>query len=128
MVTIHSKQVKITDALREHARRQAQQIQKMSKKILDVSFFVETVSKKHNDPRANKVVVQVRRPGKDIVVRSFATNLYEAISEASRAAARRLRKTRERKLHAKRDAHHKNVVDTSLQADLQADLTAQSFL
>lgn len=102
MVTIQSKQVAVTDALRSFAEKQTAHITKFGKKVQNISFFLETVSRKKNDPKANKVVVTVAQPGKDVVVRSFGVDLYQTIADAAKAAGRRLRKVADKKTDLRR--------------------------
>ncbi len=100
-VLVESKQVKVTKALREFATKQANKLNKLGKKISKVTVYLETITKKSNDPQANKVTFTLEVPGKNVVVRKHAVDMYVAIVDAAHAAVRQLRKKVERQ-HALR--------------------------
>lgn len=104
-VLVEAKNLKVTDALRSHVTKQAAKLQKIGKSIVAVRVFLETVAKKNNDPHANKVTFKVSIPGKDVVVRKQAVDMYEAIVQAAKGALRQVRKTAERRLTKTRHAH-----------------------
>lgn len=103
-VLIESKQVKVTQAMREFATRQMERLGRLGKNIGKISVYLETVGKKSNDPSANRVTVQVQVPGKNVVVRKHAADMYEAIVDAAHGAVRRLRKQTERRVTLRRSA------------------------
>lgn len=111
-VIVESKQLKVTDALRDFAQSQAEKLFKLQKGITKVRIHLETIAKKSNDPLANSVVYKVEVPGKDIVVRKKAVDMYEAIVSATDAAVRKLRKRYERKVSASRVSKRSRVVLT----------------
>lgn len=91
-VIVEGKEMVVTPAIQEHARKQARKIGRLSKKVLAIRIFLETIKKKSNDPSANQVTYEVDIPGKDVVVRSHAEDMYLAIVKATDAAQRKLRK------------------------------------
>jgi len=95
-VIVESKNVQVTVAIRKHAEKQAQKLTKIYKKIDLVRFFLDNIKKKQNDPKANQVTLKVEIPGKDIVVKEHAVDMYEAINLAVEAALRHLRKKLEK--------------------------------
>ncbi len=101
-VLVESKQVKVTQALRDFATHQMEKLSKLGKRVQKISVFLETVGKKNNDPSANRVTVQVEVPGKNVIVRKHAADMYEAIVEAAHGAVRRLRKQTERRITLRR--------------------------
>lgn len=95
-VIVEAKTMKVTPAIQEHAEKHARKIFKLSAHIVRVRLFLETIKKKTNDPTANTVTYTVEMPGKDVVVRSRAPEMYEAITKASASASRRVRKELEK--------------------------------
>ena len=95
-VIVESKNVEVTSAMRAHAKKQAQKLNKVYKKINLARFFLDNLKKKQNDPKANKVTLKVEIPGKDVVVKEHAVDMYEAINLAVDSALRHLRKKLEK--------------------------------
>ena len=62
---------------------------------------------KSNDPGANSVTFHVSIPGKDLVVKKTAVDMYEAVVDATSGAMRQLRKHYERRRTLKRASHHR---------------------
>ncbi len=111
-VIVESKRMKVTQALRQFVEQHAKKIAKLSKPATMIRVNLETVEKKSNDPLANSVTFRVKTPGKDVVVTKKAVNMYDAIVDASRGAARQLRKYYERQLGSKRLKRHEVSNDT----------------
>lgn len=91
-VIVESKEMQVTPAIQEHALRQARKVGKVCEKVLRIRLFLETIKKKRNDPTANVVTYTVEMPGVNAVVSARAADMYSAITKASDAAARRVRK------------------------------------
>lgn len=104
-VLVEAKNLKVTDALRSHVNKQAAKLEKLGKGIVKVCVFLETVAKKSNDPHANKATFTVSIPGREVVVRKQAVDMYEAIVQAARGTMRQVRKTAERRITKHRHAH-----------------------
>lgn len=104
-VLVEAKNLKVTEALRNHVTKQASKLQKIGKTIVAVQVFLETVAKKNNDPHANKVTFKVSIPGKDVIVIKEAVDMYEAVVQAARGALRQVRKSAERRITKARHAH-----------------------
>lgn len=96
-VIVESKNLDVTPALREHTTKQARKLTKLHKKIEKIRVFLETVKKKSNDPLANQVTYEVAIPGKNVIVKSHAPDMYDAIVKATDGAVRQLRKVFEKK-------------------------------
>lgn len=101
-VIITSKTLQVTQALRAAAVRQAEKLFRFGKKILKVRVSLEVVNRKKNDLQATIVQYQVDLPGRRIVVRRKARDMYEALVDAASSAARQVRKTKEKRLFFKR--------------------------
>lgn len=117
-VLVESKNIEVTQALRDHIIKHAQKLSKIGKNILGVRVFLETVAKKNNDPHANKVTFSVLVPGKDIVVRKQAVDMYVAVVEAAHAAVRYVRKAAERRMTKSRHGHSATPAIAISEADL----------
>lgn len=101
-VIVTSKTLQVTQALRAMASRQAQKLFRLGKKILRVRVSLESVARRKNDATATIVQYHVELPGKDIVVRRKARDMYEALVDAASSASRQVRKVKERRITFKR--------------------------
>jgi ribosomal subunit interface protein len=101
-VIVESKQLRITQALRDFIERQSLKISKLGRHVFRIRVHLETIGKKNNDPQANSVTYHVEVPGKDIVVQRRAVDMYEAVVDATKAALRHLRKMKEKRVTVKR--------------------------
>jgi len=102
-VMVEGKEMVVTPGLQAHAQKQAQKITKLSKHVLAVRLFLETIKKKSNDPTANQVTYEIDIPGNDVVVKAHAADMYEAIVKATDAARRKLRKLAEKQRDLNRE-------------------------
>ncbi|MCA9370090.1 MAG: ribosome-associated translation inhibitor RaiA [Pseudomonadales bacterium] len=101
-VLISSKKIEVTEALRSAIEAQAQKLGKLHKQISWVQVFIEHVPKKSKDVFANKVTFEVSLPGKNVVVKNHAHDMYKAISGAAESAVRQVRKEYERRATLRR--------------------------
>lgn len=101
-VLVQSSSFKVTEAMRHFVEQQAAKVLKLGKGVLQIQVYLDSISKKNNDPHANQVTYKVAIPGKDIVVKKTAVDMYEAINGATESAARQLRKFYERRRTLKR--------------------------
>jgi ribosomal subunit interface protein len=95
-VHIASKTLEITRALRAFTREQASKLDKINSRIIKVQVFLEKQVKgsKREDNALVKYVVSV--PGKTVVIRRAAKDMYEAIAMATDRVIRHVRKLKER--------------------------------
>lgn len=112
-VIVESKQMKVTSGLRAHVEAQAQKLLKLSKNVTGIRVHLETVRKKSNDTLANIVTYVVELPGKDVIVKKRAVDMYQAIIQASEGAARQVRKRYERRRDLRRQAKPHELVTTT---------------
>lgn len=101
-VLVQSNSLKVTKALQKFAEDQARKVFKLGKDVLKIRVYLEKIARRNNDPHANKVTYQVSTPGKDVVITKGATNMYDAIVDATDSAVRQVRKLYERRRDAKR--------------------------
>lgn len=104
---VESKKLKVTQALRAFIEAQAEKLLKLEKRVTHIRVYLETIAKKSNDPGANSVTFHVSIPGKDLVVKKTAVDMYEAVVDATSGAMRQLRKHYERRRTLKRASHHR---------------------
>lgn len=101
-VIVESKKMKITQAIRLFAQNQAEKIKKLEKGVSQVRIYLESVAKKKSDKTSNIVTYCVSIPGKDLVVKKRAVDMYAAIVDATEGAVRKLRKVSEKKMTKRR--------------------------
>lgn len=102
VVIVTSKTLQVTQALRDMAERQAQKLHRFGKQIIRVRVSLEAVTKKKNDSHATIVQYHVELPGRDVVVKRKARDMYEALVDAASSASRQVRKVKEKQLTFKR--------------------------
>lgn len=102
VVIVTSKTLHVTQALRDMAERQAQKLHRFGKNIIRVRVSLEAVAKKKNDTHATIVQYHVELPGRDVVVKRKARDMYEALVDAASSASRQVRKVKEKELTFKR--------------------------
>lgn len=109
-VIVESKKMKVTQAIRSFAENQASKITKLGKSVLDIKIHLEKISKKKMDNNSNIVTYFISTPGKDIVVKSKSSDMYNAIVEATSSAVRKLRKVNEKRKTIKRSRKNTSLV------------------
>lgn len=107
-VIVESKRMKVTKALRSFIEKQTRKIVKLNKNAKNVRVHLDTIEKKSNDPLSNVVTFLVEIPGRNIVIKKHAVNMYDAIVAATESAARQLRKRYEKRKTVQR--HRRNEV------------------
>jgi ribosomal subunit interface protein len=105
-VLVQSNSLKVSKALQRFVEDQAAKVRKLGKGVVQIQVYLESIAKKSNDPHANKVTYKVSIPGKDVVVTKNATNMYDAIVDATDSAARQMRKLYERRRTLQRRLAH----------------------
>ena len=102
VIIVESKTLPITQALRHAVETQAQHITRLSQKIILIRVSLETIAKKKNDTQASIAQFMVEIPGKNIIVRKKAQDLYVAVTQAAQRAAQQLIRTQKKHLKARR--------------------------
>lgn len=97
-IFIQSKTLAVTEAIAAFTTRHLKRLEKRNSSIEAVTVFLDAVARKKNDVTASIARIRVSLPGKDVVVERRATNLYDAIVDASQRIAERVRASRERRL------------------------------
>lgn len=103
-VIVESKKMRVTQAIRLFAQDHARKLSKLGKSVSQVRIYLENIAKKKMDKHANSVTYLISVPGKDIVVKKSAADMYQAIVDATQGAMRKLRKVSERRTTIKRKA------------------------
>lgn len=96
-VLVEGKQMEVTLALQNYVKKHTRKLEKLGKKITSVHVFLESLPKKKNDLHSNMVICKVILPGKTVVVKKHAADMYEAIVLTLDGAARQVRKTFEKR-------------------------------
>ncbi len=97
-VIVQSKTMTVTKALRDFSAKQAKKFTRSGRKIEQVVVFLEVVSKKKNDMQAATAQFLIAVPGKNIIVRERAKDMYQAIASAADHAMQQLHKAKEKQL------------------------------
>lgn len=101
-VSVQSKTLEVTQAIRKFCENQAQKLGRFGQKISAINIYIENISKKKNDPEGASVQYSVNVPGQVLVVKRRATDLYEAIVDATNGIMRQVRKEKEKRIDRKR--------------------------
>jgi ribosomal subunit interface protein len=96
-VIVQSKTLVVTEAIRSFATQQAHRLLRKGRKIGQVTVFLELIKRKKNDMSAATAKFYVDLPGKNIFVQERASDLYLAISQASKRVTRRIGKVKEKR-------------------------------
>ncbi len=112
-VLVESKTIPVTDALRALAVKQARRISRLGARVLRIRVIFETIGKKRNDAQATMVQFLVELPGRDVVVRRRARDLYQALIDAAHHTARQVRRAKEKRINLRRQPHLE-LVDVGL--------------
>ncbi|GIK83464.1 MAG: hypothetical protein BroJett025_00860 [Patescibacteria group bacterium] len=104
-VIVESKKMKLTQAIRIFAENQAEKLKKLEKGVSQVRIYLESVAHKKSDTYSNIVTYCVSIPGKNLVVKKHAVDMYTAIVDATEGAVRKLRKANEKRMTMKRKAY-----------------------
>jgi len=101
-ILVASKTLEITQPLRNFTKQQASKLNKLGQRISKVQVSLEQrVAKSKRDQNALvKYVVDL--PGKTLVIKSKAADMYEAIVDATNKVIRRTRKFKEKRLTKQR--------------------------
>jgi ribosomal subunit interface protein len=102
-VIVQSKTIEVTSALRAFIRQQVMKIIGRNRKISCVTVFLETIKRRKNDDKSMIVKLVIEVPRKPIVVERRAEDMYKAVVEVTRRAARYLRKRKERRIDRTRN-------------------------
>jgi putative sigma-54 modulation protein len=101
-VIVESKKMKVTQAIRSFAQDQAKKLKKLEKGVSQVRIYLENIRNKKSDAFSNIVTYHIEIPGKSIVVKKHAVDMYAAIVDATQGAVRKLRKVSEKKVTLER--------------------------
>lgn len=89
----------VTQGIRRFVGQKAKStVAKLGQKVIGVKVFLENIARKKNDSRRSRATVQLEIPGEDIVVKEESHDPYQAIIGSLKAAARQLRKKKEKRI------------------------------
>lgn len=101
-VLVASKTLEITQALREFAYEQTQKLDKLNQRISQIKIFLDQQARKTKRSRNALVKLVISLPGKTVVIRHKAHDMYEALVEATDKTVRQVRKLKEKRLAQQR--------------------------
>ncbi len=97
-IIVQAKSLKVTRALREFIQRQGNKLRKLKDlKISKVTVYLEQDTKKSSDSKKVSVKYSIEIPGRDLWVEINGYDFYDAIVDATNAALRKMRQTKEKK-------------------------------
>lgn len=106
-VIVQAKSLRVTRALREFIQRQSHKLSKLKDfKVSKVTVYLEQDTKKATDSKKVSVKYSIEIPGKDLWVEINGYDFYDAIVDATNAALRKMRKTKEKKTDYRRLSKH----------------------
>ncbi len=97
-IQIASKTLEITNALRQFASDQADKLHKFNQQIFKVRISLDQLAKGTKRDRNALVKYVVSIPGKTVVMKHKAHDMYDAIVESTEKVTRQLRKIKEKRL------------------------------
>lgn len=101
-VLIASKTFEVTQPLREFTKKQASKLSKLGTKISKVQVYLEKRVAKSKRDRNALVKYVVNLPGKTLVTKCKAADMYEAVIDATNRVIRQTRKFKEKRLTKQR--------------------------
>lgn len=101
-IIVASKTMELTQALREFTQEQAHKLAKLEQNISKVQVFLEKRVAKSKRDRNALVKYVVSLPGKTVVIKTKAADMYEAITDATHKVFRQTRKFKEKRLTKQR--------------------------
>lgn len=101
-VLIASKTLKITQAMRDFAQEQAEKLERLQQRVSKIRIVMEKMvpGSKREEDVVIKIVVGL--PGKTIVIKHTAHDMYEGLVEAADKVMRQARKFKEKRLDQQR--------------------------
>ena len=103
-IFIYGKNLKLTAAIKNFTDKQIRRkFSKLGKKVQVVRIYLENIARKDNDPYSSSAKCKVEMSGKNLVIRSKAQEIYQAITLVVDAAWRKLRKVKEKRVDKKRN-------------------------
>jgi len=102
-ISVQSKTLEITEAMRGFCYQQAKKLNRLGRRISSINIYIENIKKKKNDPGSASVKYSVSLPGKQVVVRRRAANMYDAIVDATNSVLRQVRKRKEKRISKQRN-------------------------
>lgn len=96
-IIVQSKTIKLTKAIQAFCRDQSQKLFGKGSRISQITIFLEDISRKKSSNKRASAKLHIAIPGKDVVIRRQAHDLYKAVMDATDRAGRMLRKAKEKK-------------------------------
>lgn len=101
-ILIASKTLELTKSMRRFAHYQASKLSKLSQRISKVQIFLDQQVAKSKRDRNALVKYVVNLPGKTLVIKCKAADMYEAMTDATDKVVRQVRKFKEKRLSKQR--------------------------
>ena len=109
-VIVQAKSLKLTRALREFIQRQSRKLEKLKDlKVTKVTVYLEQDTKKSTRSKKVSVKYSIEVPGKALWVEINGYDFYDAIVDATDAALRKMRQTKEKQTDYRRLSKHQEL-------------------
>ncbi|HPS40383.1 MAG TPA: HPF/RaiA family ribosome-associated protein [Candidatus Woesebacteria bacterium] len=109
-IIVQAKSLKVTRALREFIQRQSHKLEKLKDlKVSKITVYLEQDTKRSTGNKKVSVKYSIELPGKDLWIEIDGYDFYDAIVDATNAALRKMRQTKEKKTNHRRLG--KNQID-----------------
>jgi ribosomal subunit interface protein len=111
-VIVQAKSLKVTRALREFIQRQSHKLEKLKDlKVSKITVYLEQDTKRSTNDKKVSVKYKIELPGKDLWIEIAGYDFYDAIVDATNAALRKMRQSKEKKTnHRHLDKNQMNLV------------------
>ena len=98
-ITVHAKDLVVTEAIREFIDKQLQKVERLGVPIQKIQVYLEYIERKDTEDNRATVKIAAGTLGKkDVTVKEHSHDLYKAISKASQSLLRHIRKAKEKKV------------------------------
>ncbi|MEN8253377.1 MAG: HPF/RaiA family ribosome-associated protein [Patescibacteria group bacterium] len=96
-VIIQSNSLPVSEAIRNFCQKHCRKLFSKGAQIDKITIFLDKVVRKKNDSKAASAKLHISTPGKDIVIKRQAHDLYNAIVDVANRAQRTLIKKNKKK-------------------------------
>lgn len=108
-VIIQSGSIGVTKAIRSFCQKHCKKLLSRGVKVKQITVFLDTVVRKKNDAKAASAKLHISIPGKNIIIRRQAHDLYNAIADVVNRAQGLMVKKNQRRKQKRRHNHDLGV-------------------
>lgn len=101
-VIIQSGSIAVTQAIRDFCQKHCKKLLSKGVKVKQITVFLDAVTRKKNDSKAASAKLYISIPGKNIVIKRQAHDLYNAIADVANRAQHLVAKTHQQRKQKRR--------------------------